>query len=368
MPLPIPQPVYLGPEAPTTVLADSAGYLVDPLSLEVRVTDADGVEAFPRTAVLLTDYPTGDRIGRGYYRARDYDPQSDLVATAGARIVTWFAVLEAGAAEVSWTTRTERLTAPKPDFGVPYYALISDLRAEGFTTAALSDARAHVLLARASAYIEAFTGRRFVAEPRRILLNGPGSSILQISEPIIAIDEDETIVGADDAVTSLGIEFGRDSVKVYNRHLSQRLRQPDDRQNPKLEVYSPIWGSREGHQSRVSPMAWPRGQQNVRIAGHFGFTEPDGSPMGRTPQLITHAAMLFVRKEMELIGGGTRSDASATGRIIKEKTRDQEVGYASPGTIAGGKPGSPAFGALTGDPEIDTILMMFRRQHSFAAV
>lgn len=365
MPLPDPQPAYF-PRLPTTFVADSEAFLVDPFSLEVEVRDDAGVVAFARTAVLLTAYPSGDRLGLGYYRARNYNPQSDLISTAGRRTITWYAVLESGDAEISWTTTTERLAAAKPDLGVPYYALIQDLRDEGFTTAALTDARAHQLLARATRYIEMFTGRRFVAEPRRMAVDGKGGPLLQLGEPICAIDPEGVRVLLEPfPLDATALPFARDSIRVYARHLTDRLVHPDDRENPKLEVFSAFDLPREAN--TLSRTVWPRGSQNVIVDGVFGYTEPDGSPTGRTPELVRLAAMLLVRRELAGIGSATRGDVAAAARVTAERTRDQSVSYASP-TSGGGRPGNPLLGAITGDPELDTLLVSFRRQHAFAAV
>lgn len=367
------QPAYY-PQLPTTFVVDGDGFLVAPFSLEVEVLTDAGDEAMVRAAVALTDYPTGDRLGLGYYRAGSYDPQDedwggDPDPGPGRRTVRWYARLTASSAEITWTTYVERLTnGPKPPG--PFYALLADLRDEGFSTAALPDARALVLLERATQYIETFTGRRFVAEPKELALQGRGGPMMQLNEPIVAIDPEGVRVDLEPYPVSSAttLPYSRDTLRIYNRHLTQRLLSPDDRQNPKIEVFDPV-GVREvtGGRSWLSRYAFPRGQQNVHVRGVFGFTEPDGSPMGRTPRLIAHAAMLLVRRHM--IGGGIGAGGGpSTGIVTSEKTRDQSVGYAAPGSIGSGRAGSPLLGAFTGDPEIDSILAAFSRSPGLAAV
>jgi hypothetical protein len=63
-------------------------------------------------------------------------------------------------------------------------------------------------------------------------------------------------------------EVDLDDVEVYNRHLSQGLVDPDDRESPKIVV-------------NVSDIAkigfidyWPRGNQNIQVQGVFGYTDP----------------------------------------------------------------------------------------------
>lgn len=373
----MPQPAYY-PHLPTTFVVDAEGFLVEPFSLEVEVLTEDGDEAMVRVPVAVgTDYPTGDRLGLGYFRAGSYDPQAEVWTPdpdpgAGKRIVRWYCVLENGGDEITWTTYTERLAGgAKPDLGVPYYALIADLRAEGFSSSVLSDARAAVLLARATQYVEMFTGRRFVPEPKDLALQGRGGPMLLLDEPIVGVDPDGLRVDMQPypASNATALPYSRDTIRVYSRHLTQRLRQPDDRQNPKIEVFDPV-GIREqiGGRSWLSRYAFPRGQQNVHLRGVFGFTEPDGSPMGRTPGLVAHAVMLLVRRHMAGGGVGAGGGPSGAGAVTAERTRDQSVSYASPGSVGSGRAGSALLGAFTGDPEIDTILAAFMRQASMAAV
>lgn len=372
------QPAFY-PRLPTTFVLDALGYLATPFSLEVEVLTPTGEEAMVRAAVALTDFPTGDRLGAGYYRAGSYDPQAEDWGAdplddpgPGRRIVRWFAVLEAGGPELTWTTHTERLAGgAMPDLGVPYYATISDLREESFSPSVLTDARAAVLLARASLYIEMFTGRRFIAEPKELHVSGHGGGMLQFGEPIVGIEPDGVSVDLNPYPSGASsLPYSRDSLRVYNRHLTQRLTQPDDRQNPKLEAYDPCH-VRESMFQHDWPWqyAFPRGQQNVHVRGVFGFTEWDGSPMGRTPELIKFAAMLLVRRHMA--GGGLGAGGGVGvggGAVTQEKTRDQSVSYAAPGSIGSGRAGSSLLGAFTGDPEIDTILAAFMRQVSVGAV
>lgn len=373
----MPQPVNY-PHLPTTFVVDARGFLATPFSLEVEVLTDSGAEAMVRAPVALTDYPVGDRLGVGYYRAGSYDPQTEDWGAdplddpgPGKRTVKWYAVLEEDGPELSWTTYTERLAGgAMPDFGVPYYASISDLREESFAPSVLSDSRAAVLLTRATHYIEMFTGQRFVAEAKELHLSGRGGPMLQFGEPIVAIEPDGVSVDLDPYPSSArALPYSTESLRVYNRHLTERLRQPDDRQNPKLEAYDPC-GVREssfGDGVRWSRYAFPRGNQNITVRGVFGFTEWDGSPMGRTPLMIKHAAMLLVRRHM--VGGGIGAGGGPGGGIVtQEKTRDQSVTYAAPGSVGSGRAGSPLLGAFTGDAEIDTILAAFMRQVSLAAV
>lgn len=352
---------------PTTFVIDSEGYLLDPFSLAFRVTKDDGTEVLARTSVDLVN----DRLGVGYFQAGSYDPQTDAGGSASSRrIVTWFAVLESGLDEISWTTRTERLATFPADWGVPLYALVADLREEGFTPSLLTDARAIALLARATLYIEMFTGRRFVATPKLLRVSGTGGPRVLLGEPIVAIEPDDgvrVLLEPLPAAPSV-IPFSRDSLRIYNRHLTSRLTTPDDRQSPKIEVYFPS-DQRRGGGTTLGPdsLIFPRGNQNVVLRGVFGYTDPDGSPMGRTPALIQLAAMLLVRRELSAIASSSRSVLPAS-RVTNERTRDQGVGFVSPTSVGSGRAGSVLLGAFTGDPEVDSILASFLRPPILGAV
>jgi hypothetical protein len=108
----------------------------------------------------------------------------------------------------------------------------------------------------------------------------------------------------------------------------------------------------------LSSLVWPRGQQNVTVQGIFGYTEPDGSPTGRTPELIRHATKLLVLRELPLLADiDAREDAQKRYRLTSERTRDQSY------TLEALR----LHGAFTGDPAIDNILVAFARPPDFGA-
>jgi len=105
-------------------------------------------------------------------------------------------------------------------------------------------------------------------------------------------------------------------------------------------------------------LVWPRGQQNVEARGVFGYTEPDGSPTGRTPELIRRVTMLLVLRELPLLGDvDAREDAQRRFRLTSERTRDQSY------TLEALR----LHGAFTGDPEIDNVLVAFMRPPDLGA-
>jgi len=216
------------------------------------------------------------------------------------------------------------------------YASLTDLRAEGVTPAEASDKRLRRLIREASALIDAVTGRFF--EPRRmtLALDGTGTKTLWLGVPVIQVER---------VRVSGGVVPAGDYV-VYNRHLTQGLQDPDDREQPRVVFRGPL----------------PRGPQLVEVAGVFGYTDQGGGRHGRTPELIRRACILLVVRDLARLGDReAREEAEARRRIVSEKTRDQAVTYEKP------ERGGPA-GELTGDVEVDRILALYRRPAKMAAV
>jgi hypothetical protein len=226
------------------------------------------------------------------------------------------------------------------------YAAVFDLRAEGIAEADASDARLEQLLAQASRYIERVTGRFFEPRVQELTVDGTGGRVLPLGHPIISIDAviiDASPFSAGDTPVDPTV------YRVYNRHLTQGLFLPDDRDNPKLEL---LYGDGPVGALGLGSFRWPRGQQNITVQGTFGYTEPDGSPMGKTPELIRHATKLLVMRQLPLLANADeREDAQRRFRLTSERTRDQSY------TLEALR----LHGAFTGDPEIDNILVAFVR-------
>lgn len=238
------------------------------------------------------------------------------------------------------------------------YATVADFRAEGVTPAAASDARLEALIGLATEYIERVTGRFFEARQQTLTLDGTGGRSLLLGHPIIRVDEvfiELSVFAPADVAVDVAL------YRVYNRHLTQGLLLPDDRDNPKLEFIhsSDLLGvSIERPVLSLSTLIWPKGQQNVLVKGVFGYTERDGSPTGRTPLLIRHLTMLLVLRELTpLTDVAGREEASKRWRITSERTRDQSY------TLEAIR----ATGAFTGDPEIDAPLSRFVRPPDLGA-
>jgi hypothetical protein len=304
-----------------SVFTPMDGVLDDVDVVEYAVVDRTGdapVQVFPESGRAAAA-----RLGVGHYVAV-YTPPA--AAQLGYHAVRWF--VRAAEGELHFETPFEVLAAPI-DAPQPGYCMLQDLRDEGFAPEAVSDARLARAIALASRTIERITGRFFEPRRQRIELDGRGSSELLLDEPIIAIEKIE--IGGGGPVSGAA---------VYNRHITQGLMLPDDRQNPRIQL------------------GFPCGARNVRVTGLFGYTEPAGSPTGTTPLLIREACKRLVVREIPLLADtDRREEARQRYRILQERTREQSY------TLD--KLAHP--GALTGDPDIDDILVQFMRPADLGA-
>jgi len=294
--------------------------------------------------------PAGDKLSTGHFVAR-YTPPID--AALGTHEVRWFFKLTPSSPEQTFKEEFEVL-AEVAGTGQLAYCPIQDLRDEGFTTQQVSDARLARLIELASRYIDSVTERFF--EPRQQILevDGRGTPDLLLGEPIIAVEAVEILDQGIGGVPVTGVA-DPSSYRVYNRHLTQRLGKPDDRDNPKISFL------RDGVEPRPllsRGFFFPRGVQNIRVTGVFGYTEADGSPSGRTPLLIREVCKRLVVRDLPLLSDtGRREDAQRRWRLIQEKTRDQS--YRLDKLVL--------TGAFTGDPEIDNVLVQFKRPADLGA-
>jgi hypothetical protein len=212
----------------------------------------------------------------------------------------------------------------------------------------------------ASRYVEKVTGRFF--EPRYLGINadGKGGRMLLLDMPIVAI-EDVLFETSPFLPSSQTID--PDLIRVYSRHLSQGLTMPDDRNDPKIELFhaSEDIAAVAAFPFAFTRLIFPFGQQNIIVQGVFGYTDPDGSIQGSTPALICHVTKMLVMREVDkLTDVSKRDDAMKRFRIKSEKTREQS--YTLEGLGA-----AKRYGLFTGDPDIDTILAMFIRPPKLGA-
>jgi hypothetical protein len=316
--------------------AVAAGVLEDLVSLEYIIRKADGTQVWPVSGRAVVDIdndcPTGGRIAAGVYVAHGYTV--DAAAPYERHSITWYYTHATGDAESTRVEYFDVVDAPAGGYG---YALPSDLRAEGFTTTMVDDERLVALIDQASMLIEQVTSQWFEPRYMAMTLDGRESHRLDLGIPIVAVAE----VAIDGAAVDAG------SYRVYNRHLTQRLLNPDDREDPHLRFFQ-----QTDFGLPFPPSTFPTGHQNVTVTGVFGYTDPPG-PIGSTPVLLKQACKLLVVKQMALMSDSdARFEERVRNYLIEERTRDQM--YRLDPTMVRQQSYS-----LTGDAEVDQLLVRY---------
>lgn len=233
------------------------------------------------------------------------------------------------------------------------YATIQDVRDEGVTDPPYDDTRISNAIALASQQIEMFTGRWFEPRAMTFTVDGSGKRSIHLDIPIVEVTE----VKVDD------VAIAPEDLIVYNRHLAEGLLRPDDRDNPRIELLEPLDNL---YLFALGIKVWPPGQRNVEITGTFGYTDPDGTASGKTPDLIRRACVLLVLRLLPQRGAPTPTvPSSSAWRVSELRTRDQTIKFAAPSAATLGRAG---VGIYTGDPEIDQILLRYRRAPMLRAV
>jgi hypothetical protein len=331
------------------------GILTDVAELKFTITQLDGTERKSETSVTLTDCDDGGgKLGTGRYVATFTPETTEPVTWApGTHIITWAYKVELTDTTQYYRQKFEVLDKINFPSGKGYraYADATTLAANsaftGYTLAQIQEA-----LWQVAEQIEALTGRFFDPTYIDSKYNGTKATALPLGHPIIGLSNVELVSGSDTV-----LDFDLTSLAIYNRHLTSGLKDPDDRDNPRIEFissYSGVSGITADIYGSFSP-----GRQNVRVVGMFGYTEYDGTPAGTRPKLLEKAAALLALRTLE-DPFGLDIVGSSPGRIRSARTRDQSVTFAS--ATEGG------VGPLTGDRSVDDILMVYRRPAHFFAV
>ncbi len=349
------------------------GVLTDVAALSYQIWDnttGTPVQVYPdafggkQPVNVAAACPTGDKLGTGHYVARWDVPDT---APVGTWQVRWYIQLTLSVAEQTYIEDFEVLpevvgsgTYPSQD-----YCLVADMREEGVPVS-VSDSLIAKRITLASRFIEAATRRFFYPKEKTVKLDGRGGPKLLLQDPIIAIEEVRFEVSP--LYPSEFTLVENDIIRVYNRHLSQGLTEPDDRNNPRIELFNPAWvRPLGGGHTLLTALNFPRGQQNVQVKGVFGYTDPDPdatNTQGKTPDLIRHACKLLVMKELAKMSNvSARFDARNRFKLTSERTRDQAYTLGGNGSAAGGLVGA----SFTGDPEIDHILAYYQRPPAMGA-
>jgi len=227
------------------------------------------------------------------------------------------------------------------------YATVADVRAEGASVAQAADDRLLALLDEATRSIDRATGWFF--EPRALTIELEGRDTPTIEPPYPPIRLDKLTIGTIDVsldprdltVVGAPVPPGFAAPRISLRH---------GRVFPRRDGTLP----RSGLFASASLLGL---DDRILAEGLWGYTEPDGTPTGRTPVEIRRACLLLVLRGMARLGDDEAWDARNRWRIVEERTRDQSYRLGP----------SDTFGVLTGDPEVDRLLLRFRRPAGLGA-
>ncbi len=286
----------------------------------------------------------------------------------GIYTVTWTFTFDGGApltAITKFTMRDEQYPLAEG------YVQVEDMIAEGVPVQPLvatgfTAARVVARLDKASRFVEDFTHRLFAPSVQQLALDGRGGRIKQMDQPIIGVGQ--VVITSGGFENDDGVLLDADLI-IYNRHIRQNLRAPDDREDPRIEFFGVSDGSTRRRGDGLSYLNGFRGlPQNIEVDGVFGYTDPDGTAWGKTPDLIKEVVMLIAVAELEGIftqtDGGTMT--AAGGPVVSERTFDQSIEYANL-VFAQDGAGSAYAGLITGDPRIDRILAMYSAPPEFGS-
>jgi hypothetical protein len=207
------------------------------------------------------------------------------------------------------------------------YATLEQLRAEGVTPSDADDPRALGAIEQASRLVDQLCGWWF--EPRQLILrlDGRGTPTLWTPVPPITLE----------------------------RLQVNEWRVPLDPDNLVI-VGAPAAPGFDGPRLTRPYGVFPRGSGNVLATGLWGFTEPDGTPTGRVPLAIRRATLMLAIRALPGLGGDDAFEAMARARLVEERTREQSFRLAD-----------PVEAALTGDPELDRLLVPYVRPRQMGA-
>lgn len=340
----------------TTGPADfQAGRLQDPFALDFELLDISTDAKKNNPLVVIPRAPmnlVADKLALGRFVPSFTVDASEAI---GLHAIRFFYTPNDGDAERSDQCEFDVVEGMSA-FVPPFYCSPSDLKDEG--VCGRTDSYLLQRIGLASRVIERITGRFF--EPRFLELNldGRGRRFLLLDIPIIAM---EALLFETSPFLPSSLTIDPDLFRVYSRHISQGLTQPDDRNNPKIELFHPSDGIAQIERHSFTRLSFPEGQQNIIAKGVFGFTDLGSRSCGQTPELIRHVCKLLVIRELEqMTNKAKREDDQNRFRITSQKTREQSITLES---LAASK----RFGFFTGDPNIDTILASYVRPMKLGA-
>lgn len=339
----------------------------DPLSIKFRIIqdpDTTPLQVFPsptgdKTVNAAEFFPTGDKLSTGRFVASGWTVPH--TAFLGEHEIIWTVQFDATDTPQEYKFRftvVDAVVADSEHGAIPTstgdYCTIKDVRDEGFSDSSrFKDPRIATLITGASRDIERWTGRFFEPRLQSHNLDGSGAETQELPMPIIEIREVRILNDRTDTSPSTAIDM--EDITVFNRHLTQRMVGEDDREDPRISLVpsSGTVSSRAG--------VFPRGLQNVKVTGIFGYTDaaPATHRWGVTPEKIRQLCVkLVIRELIPMMEWEEREDYQKRHLLSAEKADDQSFSYRPHGRAAN----------ITGDPEIDGIIVDFSAPPDFQAV
>jgi hypothetical protein len=207
------------------------------------------------------------------------------------------------------------------------YATLQDMRDEGVTLEEARDGRVIAALLEATEAIDKACGWFFEPRDLGFALSGRDSPILELPVPPIRVNN--VRVGTQECTAE---EFAKVGAPVVGP-----------------QFYAPKLIRRSGF--------FPKGTDNVWVFGRWGYTVPSATNSdGATPLEIRRAALMLARRYLPTLGSDEAVQRSTHWRVVEERTRDQSYRLEARGD-----------GPLTGDPEVDAILLAYRRPMGLGA-
>lgn len=270
-----------------------------------------------------------DREGLGEYL---------VYFTAAAAAVLGQYLLEVravGIREYQWKVRFEVVDKEVPSlFRYTHLALLRDFRERGLAVTVL-DYRIAMELQRASEYVERYCGRVFSSWKRSMILETDEAGVLRFPSPCCWLQSIKD---------PKGTELVLSEMKLYSRAL-------------RSETGSPSFGEDDRDNSRVE-YGWIGKRTRYTVTGVFGYTDPDGSEVGMTPDGIQWAVIQTGFTYLANAVGG--SSPLPLDRIIEEKTATQSYKLSD----------NPEWASqvTAGDTEIARVLNQYRRPMQVGAI
>jgi hypothetical protein len=205
---------------------------------------------------------------------------------------------------------------------------VADLAREGIGTGQ-SEGRLEWLIDKAEQEIERLTGYKFYGHDATYTVDGSGSEVIVLPQPPLTLT----------SVSEGGTALDTSAYTLYT-----------DRRYPRL-VKSSVTGWAElGSLVDVALAQWAAVPQNVVLVGHWGYVDLVGSAAEVCPKEIQWAVIRLVRHLLPRVG----ADDEEMSRKLLRYGQDLTIGPVRAGM-------SPhAIGAITGDPDIDRIVLEYR--------